>query len=82
MDVSNLPELQEVLQRLPWFRDLSRDHRDELLSDVAARLVVDASREEFAAVLAEWSDIAHRDLKWSRFALLLESGLLEPPRAA
>jgi hypothetical protein len=76
------PRLDEMLQRLPWFRDLTREHRSDLLAEVVDQLVVDASSEEFTALLVAWSAIAHRDLKWSRFALLRESGLLEPPAAA
>ena len=82
MDLSDLPELHEVVRRLPWFRDLSHDHRTEMLSELVERLVVEGSREEFTAILAQWSDVAHQDLKWSRLVLLRESGLLEPPHAA
>jgi len=82
MDIGDLPELSEVLQRLPWFGELTHEHRADMLSEVLERLVVDASSEEFTALLLSWSEVAHRDVKWSRFALLRESGLLEPPRAA
>jgi hypothetical protein len=87
------PPLADVLSRLPWFRDLSRDHRAQMLDEVAARLAVDASREEFTDMLLGWAEIAHRDTKWARLELLRHSGLLrpisesgqadqEPPRAA
>ena len=55
------PPLADVLGRLPWFRDLSREHRAQLLDEVAARLAVDASREEFTEMLLEWALIAHTD---------------------
>ncbi|MEI7924651.1 MAG: hypothetical protein WCI61_00455 [Chloroflexota bacterium] len=73
------PPLADVLGRLPWFRDLSREHRAQLLDEVAARLAVDASREEFTEMLLEWSLIAHTDTKWARLELLRHSGLLVPP---
>ncbi len=82
MNIGNLPELREVLQRLPWFRDLSREHRTEMLSEIVERLILEASREEFTELLQRWALVAHSDVKWSRFELLRESGLLEPPRAA
>ena len=86
MDAGDLtqmePDLGGVLKRLPWFRDLSREHREEMVAEFVDRLVVNASRDEFTALLLAWSEVAHNDLKWSRFTLLRESGLLEPPRAA
>ena len=88
------PPLADVLGRLPWFRDLSRDHRAQMLDEVTARLSVDASREEFTDMLLVWAQVAHSDTKWARLELLRHSGLLaprsssqsheqqEPPRAA
>ncbi|MFA7249686.1 MAG: hypothetical protein WC273_08650 [Dehalococcoidia bacterium] len=76
------PPLIDVLGRLPWFRDLSHEHRAQMLEDVGARLVVDASREEFTKMLLLWARVAHEDSKWSRLELLRDSGLLNPPRAA
>lgn len=72
------PPLADVLSRLPWFRDLSRDHRAQMLEEVAARLAVDASREEFTTVLLGWADVAHQDTKWARLELLKRCGLLRP----
>ncbi|RLT35458.1 MAG: hypothetical protein DWI58_19550 [Chloroflexi bacterium] len=74
------PPLVDVLARLPWFRDLSRDHRAKMLEDVAARLAIESSREEFTEVLIEWSRVAHHDTKWARLELLRNSGLLHPPQ--
>ena len=74
--------LTEVLGRLPWFRDLTHDHREQMLAEVAARLAVDGSRDEFTTLLLRWSGVAHVDVKWARLQLLRQSGLLEPPRAA
>lgn len=73
------PPLVDVLGRLPWFRDLSRDHRAQMLEDVSRRLVQDATREEFTSILLEWARIAHTDTKWARLELLRDSGLLMPP---
>ena len=79
---TDLPPLTEVLSRLPWFSDLTRQHRAAMLAEVSDRLVVEVSREEFTAILARWSDVAHGDAKWARLQLLRQSGLLQPPRAA
>ena len=74
--------MREVLTRLPWFRDLSRDHRTEMLSEVVEQLILEASKDQFTDLLDHWAEISHSDLKWSRLELLRESGLLDPPRAA
>ena len=74
-----LPPLQEVLGKLPWFADLSGEHRSELLGEVTERLVVETSRDEFTALLIRWADVAHYDAKWRRFAQLCESGILRRP---
>lgn len=79
---TNLPPVDSLLGRLPWFRDLSRDHRTEMLSELTARLVVETSREEFVEVLEHWQQVAHGDAKWSRFGMLRKAGLLEPPDRA
>ncbi|MEI6136886.1 MAG: hypothetical protein WCQ48_05655 [Chloroflexota bacterium] len=72
------PPLVDVLGRLPWFRDLSREHRAQMIDQVTGRLTLDASREEFTALLLEWAQVAHDDTKWARFSLLRDSGLLQP----
>ena len=82
MDIPNLPELHEVLGRLPWFRDLSRGHRSDMLAEIVERLVENSSRDDFAELLVHWSDIAYSDVKWARLKMLRQSGLLEPPQAA
>jgi hypothetical protein len=76
-----LPPLHEVLGKLPWFADLTGDHRSALLGEVTERLVVETSRDEFTALLTQWSDIAHQDAKWRRFSQLRDSGILRPPAA-
>ncbi len=68
----------DVLGRLPWFRDLSQEHRAQMMDDVGTRLVLDASRDEFTALLLEWARVAHEDTKWARLVLLRDSGLLQP----
>ena len=76
------PPLVDVLGRLPWFRDLSRAHRAQMLEEVGARLVVESSRAEFTEILLHWAQVAYTDTKWARLELLKDSGLLDPPRAA
>ena len=70
------PPLVDVLGRLPWFRDLSRDHRAQMLDEINTRLVLEASRAEFTELLLEWGRVAHTDTKWARLQLLRDSGLL------
>lgn len=79
---ADLPPLTDVLGRLPWFSDLTREHRGAMLAEVSDHLVVEVSREQFTAILCRWSEVAHRDAKWARLQLLRQSGLLQPPRAA
>ncbi len=76
-----LPPLQSVLGKLPWFADLTREHRGELPGEITERLVVETSRDEFTSLLIHWSDIAHADAKWRRLSQLREAGVLEPPAA-
>jgi hypothetical protein len=76
-----LPPLQDVLGKLPWFADLSREHRAELIIEVTNRLVVETSRDEFTRMLLHWASVAHDDAKWRRYFQLRQSGLLEPPAA-
>ena len=49
-----------------------------MIDQVTGRLTLDASREEFTALLLEWAQVAHDDTKWARFSLLRDSGLLQP----
>ena len=79
---AELPPLTEVLGRLPWFRDLTHEHRATMIAEVGERLVIEGSRDEFTALLRWWAEVAHADVKWARLGLLRHSGLLEPPRAA
>lgn len=77
-----LPPLTEVLGRLPWYGQLTNEHRADMLAEFSDRLIATTSREEFTERLRAWATIAHHDAKWSRFHLLQESGLLPPDRAA
>lgn len=79
---SKLPPLTEVLGRLPWFGQLSDEHRDDMLAEFSDRLLSTTSRDEFTQRLRVWATVAHNDAKWARFRLLQESGLLPPDRAA
>jgi hypothetical protein len=72
----HLPPLDDVLGKLPWFGDLSQQHRGELVAEIAARLAVETSREEFTDLLLRWSEVAHGDAKWRRFHQLRSSGIL------
>ena len=73
-----LPPLQNVLGKLPWFADLTTEHRGELLGEITERLVVETSRDEFTALLIRWADVAHHDAKWRRLAQLRATGILKP----
>jgi hypothetical protein len=78
MTTQEAPTVQELLGRLPWFRDLTADHRREMVEQIDARMSMETSREHYAALLEGWAQVAHRDQKWARYELLRESGLLSP----
>jgi hypothetical protein len=79
---SKLPPLTEVLGRLPWYGQLTDEHRSEMLAEFSDRLLMTTSRDEFTSRLRVWASVAHEDAKWARFRLLQDSGLLPPHRAA
>ncbi|MSP21916.1 MAG: hypothetical protein EXR66_02675 [Dehalococcoidia bacterium] len=68
--------MPELLGKLPWFRDLTADHRREMVEQIDARMTIETSREHYAALLESWAEVAHVDQKWARYELLRESGLL------
>lgn len=76
MTTQEAPTIPQLLSRLPWFRDLTAEHRREMVEQVSARMQLETSREHYAALLESWCEVAHRDQKWARFELLRESGLL------
>jgi hypothetical protein len=78
MATQEAPTIPELLSRLPWFRDLTTEHRREMVEQINARMTLDTSREHYAALLERWSEVAYIDQKWARFELLRESGLLSP----
>lgn len=77
-----MPSLTDLLSRLPWFSDLNDFHRRQMITEVSARIVQEVGDDSFRELLAYWEHIAHTDAKWARYALLKESGLLEPPPRA
>jgi hypothetical protein len=72
----NVPPLSDVLGRLPWYPQLTEEHRSDMLAEFSDQLLMNTSRDEFTRRLRAWADVAHFDAKWSRFQLLQESGLL------
>jgi hypothetical protein len=70
------PEVTELLARLPWFRDLSKDHRRQMIEQITQSMDAATSRDEYTTLLEQWAVVAHIDQKWARFELLRESGLL------
>jgi hypothetical protein len=74
--MQDAPPLDELLDRLPWFRDLTAPHRREMVDEISARMAQETSREYFASVLQRWAECAHIDQKWARFQVLREAGLL------
>lgn len=74
--MQEIPSVTELLDRLPWFRDLTAEHRREMVEQVNARMGVDTTREHYATLLERWSAVAHTDQKWARFEILRESGIL------
>jgi len=73
---STVPPLSDVLGRLPWYGQLTEEHRSDMLAEFSDQLLMNTSRDEFTRRLRAWADVAHFDAKWSRFELLRESGLL------
>lgn len=76
MTTQEAPTVSELLGRLPWFRDLTAEHRREMVEQIDARMTLETSREHYASLLESWAQIAHVDQKWARFELLRESGIL------
>ena len=74
--------LPDILDRLPWFDDLSEDHQIELIDVTADHIAIGSPLSEFVDVLLHWSEVAHADAKWTRFAMLRETDILsEDPLA-
>ncbi|MEZ4502032.1 MAG: hypothetical protein R3C39_05370 [Dehalococcoidia bacterium] len=74
--MQDVPTITELLSRLPWFRDLTSEHRRQMVEQISACMTDTMTREQYAGLLEEWAVLAHRDQKWARFELLRESGLL------
>lgn len=72
----DIPPLEDVLGKLPWFAELTARHQHDLIDEVARHLSQETTRDDYASLLERWCGIAHGDVKWSRFDLLRESGLL------
>lgn len=72
----NLPELEPILTKLPWYGDLVPAHRGEMLGEVQKLMVTGTTRDIYAELLERWSEIAHVDLKRSKFELLRSCGIL------
>jgi hypothetical protein len=68
--------LPDILDRLPWFEDLTEEHQAELLNITADHIAVGSPLSEFVDVLLHWSEVAHADAKWARFDMLRETGIL------
>ena len=79
---AELPPLSRPLGRLPWFWELTPEHRSELATRFAELVVLSASDAAFTALLERWALSARQDMKWSRLELLRQAHELEPPRAA
>lgn len=75
---STFPPLKKVLDKLPWFGDLTSQHCDELLTHVQELMFEGSSRDEYEALLVRFAEVAHVDAKWERLELLRENGLSAP----
>ncbi len=76
MQIQTPPPLDDVLSKLPWFADLTWDHRERMIEDVSERLIGDTTRDQFTDLLLYWASVAHTDAKWMRLEMLRESGML------
>ena len=68
--------LPDILDRLPWFDDLTEDHQVELMNVTADHIAIGSPLSEFVDVLLHWSEVARGDAKWSRLDVLRETGIL------
>jgi hypothetical protein len=68
--------LPDILDRLPWFEDLTEEHQVELMNVTADHIAVGSPLSEFVDVLLHWSEVAHDDAKWARLDMLRETGIL------
>ncbi len=75
--MQDAPTVDELLSRLPWFRDLTAPHRREMVEEINTRMAQETSRELYAELLDKWAERAHTDQKWARFEILREAGLLQ-----
>ena len=75
--MQDAPTVDELLGRLPWFRDLTPPHRREMIEEINARMALSTTREYYADLLEKWAGYAHIDQKWARFEILREAGLLQ-----
>lgn len=76
--MQDAPPIDELLGRLPWFRELSASHRREMIEEITSQMGQETTREHYASLLEKWADRAHVDQKWARFEVLREAGLLAP----
>jgi hypothetical protein len=79
---AELPPLTRALGHLPWVRELTPQHRADLLTEFAELVVLAGSGAAFTALLERWAQTVHYDMKWARLELLRQARELEPPRAA
>jgi hypothetical protein len=70
------PPVIDLLTKLPWFRDLTEEHRSQMVAEITGTMRHTTTRDQYASLLEIWADVAHGDAKRARFSLLRESGLL------
>lgn len=70
--------VEDLLNKLPWRRDLSLIHRHQMLGEIVSTMGFVTSRESYAVILNKWAQVAHEDLKKARLQLLRTNGLLSP----
>jgi hypothetical protein len=75
---STLPSLETVLSKLPWYGDLTEEHRDDLSSSVEELMADGSTRGQYEALLVHFGSIAQVDARWARFDLLRESSHFAP----
>jgi hypothetical protein len=76
VDNYGLPPLSDLLERLPWYKDLTAAHRREMSDSLDGMMSDNPTKDQYDLVLEYWANIAHVDLKWARLELLREAGLL------
>lgn len=72
-------EVLQAIKKVPWFKDLTEEQQEQMLSEFFKKIHDKTTRQEFTELLRAWSGVAHTSAKRRRLAILKKSNLLENP---